>query len=115
MLRALGANVTVAARRKNQRDAAGDAVSIGEMDGQLREFDIIVNTVPALVLTAQNLPLVKKDARIIDLASPPYGVDLTAAAHLELNAALESALPARYAPKAAARIVVDYLSRRWAA
>ncbi len=113
MLRALGAFVTVAARNPASREAAGDAVSIEGMDALLPEFDFILSTVPAPLLTERNLPFVRSDAVVIDLASPPYGIDFDAAGRLHKNVSLESALPARYAPRAAARAVVDFLDRRW--
>ncbi len=113
MLRALGASATVAARSEQARCEAGDAVAIEDMDALLPEFDVILNTAPAVLLTEKNLPLVRADARIIELASPPYGVDFDAAGRLKKRVTLESGLPARYAPKAAARAVVDFLDRRW--
>lgn len=113
MLRALGASVTVAARSAKARAEAGDAIAIEDMDALLPAFDFIINTAPAVLLTERNLPLVRADAQIIDLASPPYGVDFDVAEQLGRRARLESSLPARYAPRAAARAVVDFLDRRW--
>lgn len=113
MLRALGASVTVAARNAAARAAAGDAIDIGGIDERLPTFDFILNTAPAVLLTERNLPFVRRDAQIIELASPPYGVDFDAAERLHKRVRLESGLPARYAPKAAARAVVNFLDRRW--
>ncbi len=45
----------------------------------IHEFDIIFNTIPAMILDEDILKKVKKDALIIDLASKPGGVDFEAA------------------------------------
>ncbi len=75
-LAALGAHVTVAARRPAQR---AQAESLG-MQGRAARlarlapaFDTVVNTIPAQVLTAPVLARLRPGSLIVDLASRPGG------------------------------------------
>ena len=86
---ALGAKVSVAARRYEQL-AWAQAMGLGtehlaHLAGWLCGYDLIVNTVPAQVLGRLELEDVKEDCLILDLASKPGGVDLRAAGELGLT------------------------------
>ncbi len=74
----------------------------GEFWGQ---FGYIFNTIPDLVLSAQRLGYVRRDAVLIDIASSPGGLDYAFCAQNGLNAKLCSGLPAKYAPKSAAELL----------
>lgn len=110
MLKGLGARVTVAARREESRaqaEADGhNAVDMGGMECMLAAQKVIFSTPPQLVMGEKQLSLVDKGALVIDLASPPYGVDLEAAAQLDVKAWRESALPGRYSPVTASEILM---------
>ena len=106
-LGALGAEVTVAARKAGDR-AQAEALGFGatpfsRTDG---DWDAVVNTVPEGVFGASELEAFG-DARCIELASPPYGFDLDAAAELGKHIELASGLPGKTAPAAAAEAVRD--------
>ena len=81
---ALGAKVSVAARRYESlawAQAMGyGAEKTGQLAGWLCGYDLIVNTVPSLVLGEAELADLKPDCLVLDLASKPGGVDLEAAA-----------------------------------
>ncbi len=112
MLRGLGVQVTVAARRKESRDAAGEnSIPFADLPAHLPHTTLLFNTVPSPVVTEQELLLLPPDARLFELASPPYGIDLSAADRLCLNASLESGLPGRYCPQSAAETLLAYLER----
>lgn len=74
---ALGAKVSIAARKYEQlawAQAMGfGAEQLGHLAGWLCSYDLIVNTVPATVLTKTELEDLKSDCLIIDLASKPGG------------------------------------------
>lgn len=110
-LRALGMDVTVAARRHAvlawARAEALSALRTDELKGALGRFRLIVNTAPALLLTAPLLREVRPDAVLIDLASRPGGTDFTAAAALGVRAIHALGLPGKVAPETAARAVRD--------
>lgn len=108
-LAAMGARVTVAARKPSDRAravafgwAAVDYASIVE---PLARADFVFNTVPAVVLTAERLAATKPECLIIDLASAPGGTDFAAATALGREAILAPGLPGRVAPVTAGRIL----------
>lgn len=111
LLRALGAQVTVAARK--QSDLAWAQVE--GMQGVFYEalpacagrFDYIVNTVPALVLGEQVLKQLKADCLLIEIASAPGGIDAKCAQSRGLKVVSASSLPGKVAPKTAGRIISD--------
>ena len=75
-----GANVSVAARSPVQRAAAytlgARGLTIDELDGRAPEFDMILSTVPAAVVTAALIDRLPAHALVMDLAAPPGGCDL---------------------------------------
>ncbi|MBR3742583.1 MAG: hypothetical protein IKN04_19380 [Clostridia bacterium] len=116
LLRAMGAAVTVAARREESRREAGEnSVSIREMPKVLPRMDAVFNTVPAPVLGEKELRRVRPHCVLIDLASAPYGIDRDAAEILGLKAFLESGLPGRYCPLSAAETLLNYMEREGSA
>lgn len=78
--------------------------AIGE---NLSEFDIIINTVPHLVLTEERLQYVKKDCLLVDLASNPGGIDKRAAKDKNLKLIWALALPGKVAPVTTAEFIKD--------
>ena len=106
-LKALGADVWVAARREEQRLAARSdgmrAASLLELPALAGRMDMVLNTIPARVLGTEALAALPKGAWLLELASAPYGFDRDAAAAMGLNVEVLPALPARYAPRSAAR------------
>ena len=112
-LHAMGAKVTVAARR------AGDLVMItglgcesditGEYRNGLLQYDCIFNTVPAMVLPEAQLQQTRPDCLIIDLASRPGGIDFAACAELPRQAVHALSLPGQVAPATAGKIISNYI------
>lgn len=85
-LRALGADVTVAARNPVQR---ADAYAIGarplplaDLPGQAHRFPMVFSAVPAAVVGREVLERLPAGALVMDLAAPPGGVDLELARRL---------------------------------
>ncbi len=108
---ALGARVSVAARRYEQL-AWAQAMGFGgehlaRLTGWLCGYDLIVNTVPARVLGREELEDVKPDCLILDLASKPGGVDLGAAGELGLTVIWALSLPGKVAPVTAGAAIRD--------
>lgn len=73
------------------------------------QFGYIFNTIPQTVLGPARLSSVRHDAVLIDLASAPGGFDYACCAQNGLNAKLCSGLPAKYAPKSAAKLLLDII------
>lgn len=82
-------------------------VRYSELDGLLPHYDVIFNTVPALLLDRNRLSVLKKDAVVIDLASKPGGVDFSAAKEKNINIIWALSLPGKYAPVTAGGILKD--------
>lgn len=112
MLRGLGAQVTVAARRQESRAAAGPgSIPIEELPLHFPELQVLFNTVPARVIPAEWLKKMKRDALLIELASPPYGLDPAAAREMGLHMLIEGGVPGRYCPRSQAECLLAYLER----
>lgn len=115
LLVAMDARVTVASRLASGRNRAvergAEAVFTGEIAGALPGHSLIFNTAPGMVLDADALKEIDRDAMVIDLASPPYGVDLSAAWALGLRAWREPGLPGRYCPRSAALALLRAMER----
>lgn len=117
-LKALGAYVSVTFRKK--RDEARlfemglQPIHVDLMVEDLQHYDVIVNTVPALVLDEKALNHVNKNCYVMDVSSKPGGVDFDYAKQLGIQAELAGALPSIVAPKTAAyylfRFVRDYIA-----
>ncbi len=109
ILKALDANVTVAARRFSDlawiRSEGSTPVEFMRLKECISEFGLIFNTVPSMVLNDEMLHLVNKKAVIIDLASEPFGTDFAAADRLGIKTRKAPGLPGKFAPKTAGEIV----------
>lgn len=70
----------------------------GQLAGWLCGYDLVVNTVPALVLGEAELADLKPDCLVLDLASKPGGVDLEAAGRLGRTVIWALSLPGKVAP-----------------
>lgn len=109
-LLALGATVWVAARRDKQRLLASSdgmrALSIEDIPSIAGEIDVLVNTVPARILSVETLKRFSKECRLLEVASAPYGFDREAAEALGLHCQTLPGLPARYAPGSAAKALM---------
>ena len=105
-LRGIGALVSASARKFGDLawiSAYGyESVETSKICNVLSKYDIIFNTVPALILNEKALTHVRGDAFICDLASKPGGVDFIAAKELGLHAVHALSLPGKCSPLSAA-------------
>lgn len=107
-LRALGASVTVAARRPEVQAEAEMCGCAAMHTDRLREggdFDIVFNTVPSVIFTRGVLSGLRRGTLLIDLSSAPGGVDMDAAQKLGIHALHAFSLPAKVAPRTAGEII----------
>ncbi len=111
LLRATGAEVTVAARKPQDfaRIAAAGmrGVQYSRLPAEAHRYDLVVNTADALVLGEAFIKNMNQDGIIIDLASRPGGTDFEAAKRIGITALHALGLPGKYAPRTAARIIMD--------
>jgi len=110
-LQALGAGVTVAARKEGDRAMAQalalSATDFAALPGMMDDFDFVVNTVPDRVLPPEALARLRRPALLLELASPPGGFDPQEAADLGLTALAAPGLPGLTAPDTAAALMKE--------
>lgn len=83
------------------------AFHINELYGHMGKYELIINTVPSMVLDSRMLAAVAKDTIIIDLASKPGGVDFKAAAKMNRRAIHALSLPGKVAPITSGEIISE--------
>ena len=113
MLRGMGAVVSTVV---NSGAAAAQAHSQGhipiffeQMEAHLNSANVIFNTVPEILLHKDNMRHIRKDTLIIDLASPPYGVDVTDGITHGLRVLYSNSLPGKIAPVTTAGYIRETL------
>ena len=84
-------------------------ILLDELDENLNKFDIIINTIPHIILNKERLKKVKKDCIIIDIASNPGGVDRNSAKELGIKMIWALSLPGRVAPITSAEFIKETL------
>ena len=98
----LSAKVTCAARKEEDlawiRAYGHKETNINVLGENLAEYDLIINTVPHLILTKERMQYVKDDCLLIDLASNPGGIDKKAAKDKNLKLIWALALPRKSSP-----------------
>jgi dipicolinate synthase subunit A len=111
MLRGLGARVCAvvnSARAAAQARSCGhEAVFFDRMEGCLKDAAVIFNTVPEVLFDKNNMHLIDKKTLIIDLASPPYGVDVNDSHAFGLKVLFANSLPGKIAPVTTAGYILD--------
>ena len=109
ILKGCGAEITVAARKKEALYWAEiygcDTIEISSLSRNADKYKFIFNTVPALILTKDFLSGVRPDVFITDLASRPGGVDFEYAKCHNINTVHALSLPGKYFPETAGEIV----------
>ncbi len=114
-LKALGARVTVLARRREVRKQAKQdgfyAIDFAFGPEEAMGAAMIVNTVPAPVITKLIIKELPRDAYILDIASKPGGTDFNYAKENGILAELVLGIPGKYAPKESAYILERAIER----
>ena len=107
----INANVTCSARKKQDltwiKTYGYDSLNINNLGKELSKFDIIINTVPHMILTANELQYVRKDCLLMDVSSKPGGMDENYIKQKGLHMIWALALPGKVAPKSSAKFIKD--------
>ncbi|TMW73258.1 dipicolinic acid synthetase subunit A [Alteribacter natronophilus] len=110
----LGAKVKVAAQETELLARAYEMglepVKLNDLHKHAGGVDVIINTIPAKVLTAAVIAKMQPHALIVDLASKPGGTDFQFAEKRGIKALLAPGLPGIVAPKTAGRIIANVLA-----
>ena len=113
MLNGLGAKVSCEARKNSDlawiKAYGYDAIPLSELNENLYKFDIIINTIPYIVLDKEALENVKEDALVIDLASNPGGVDRKKKKKKQIKFVWALSLPGKISPITSAEFIKETL------
>ena len=109
----LGANIYCAAREKENlvwlREEGYVPIEYNELEGYAESIDVIINTVPSIVIKEKMLSKLKKDCIIIDIASLPGGVDKNIAKLYKIKVIRALGLPGKIAPKTSAKYIKEVI------
>ena len=109
----LGGEVCVLARKESDiawaelNGAKAKKIRTESLREACREADVIFNTVPKWLFYEEELLKMGKKTQIIDLASSPGGVDLSAVKRLGSKVLWASSLPGKYAPESAGELIAE--------
>ncbi|WP_270639440.1 NAD(P)-dependent oxidoreductase [Longibaculum muris] len=110
----LKANVKVAVRkRKYQKEIEkknAQYIAIDQVD--LSQCDILINTIPHVVIEKEQLDHIKKNLMIVDIASYPYGIDHHYALSKGINCQILPSIPCKYAYGYAGKMIADEIERK---
>lgn len=104
-------SVTVAARKERDRARAEckgmKSVSFDKIRSCARDFDFVINTVPTEVIGKKLLTEFRGDCVFLEIASKPYGIDISAAEKQGKKLIIASSLPGKYVPRSAGVFIAD--------
>ncbi|WP_195573263.1 dipicolinate synthase subunit DpsA [Paenibacillus sp. 1001270B_150601_E10] len=111
----LGANVRIGVRRDEHFARATEMgfqpFYLRELAQRVTNIDLLFNTIPTMIVTAQVIAQMPNRAVLIDLASKPGGIDFRFAEKRGVKAMLAPGLPGIVAPKSAGRILAQSISQ----
>jgi len=114
-LKALGANVYAEARKEVDLDWIDvnrlRPVKISDLENYLSNMNIIINTIPSLILDENRLYLIQKDTLILDLASKPGGVDFAYCKSNGIKTIHALGLPGKIAYKTSSEIIFNTIRK----
>lgn len=115
VLDALGSKVRVGVRRQEHIarviEMGMEPFELKDMKGSVKDVDLLFNTIPTMIVTAQIIAQMPHHAVIIDLASKPGGTDFRFAEKRGIKALLAPGLPGIVAPKTAGIIMANTITR----
>jgi len=113
MLDGMGAKVACEARKNSDlawiKAYGYEPIPIANLKENLNRFDVIINTIPYIILDKDNLENVRKDVLLIDLASNPGGVDKDAIKEKKIKFIWALSLAGKVAPVTSAEFIKETL------
>ena len=107
----LSAKVTCAARKTTDlawiKTLGYEALNINKLGEDLKKYDIIINTVPQMIIEKENMQFMKQEVLLIDLASSPGGINIEDAKQMNLKFVWALALPGKIAPVTSAKFIKE--------
>ena len=84
-----------------------EAVNIYKLKENLKQYDIIINTVPQMIINKNEMQYMKPNVLLIDLASAPGGINTEDAQEMNLKFVWALALPGKVAPMTSAEFIKE--------
>lgn len=113
---ALGAHVYCAARKESDfawiREGNYIPISYDEIKKYSSQIDLVINTVPDLILNEEKISYLMPKTLIIDLASLPGGVDKDAAKRYNVRVITALGIPGKIAPITAANYIKEMIEKQ---
>ncbi|MET3682188.1 dipicolinate synthase subunit A [Alkalibacillus flavidus] len=109
----LGAQVSVYARQKRDLariyEAQAQPITDEQLLSSIEGADLLINTIPKLIVTPEMIRVLPTSCFILDLASKPGGVDFRFAKKRGIEAMLAPSLPGLVAPKTAGKMLAHVI------
>ena len=87
-----------------------ESFHLKDLEQIVKDADIVINTIPHLIVTASVISKMPHHTLIIDIASKPGGTDFRYAEKRGIKAILTPSLPGIVAPKTAGQILANVLA-----
>ena len=114
--KALGANVYCAARKDTDlawiREKRYFPLRYVELCDYAPKFNIVINTVPTIIIKEKELDCLNKDVLIIDVASAPGGIDKEYAEKKKIKVITALGIPGKEMPKTAASYIKKVIDEK---
>lgn len=111
VFRAVGGDVTVGIRSSTNaarvHEMGMNSLFTEELQQNVGAFQLIINTIPHLILDSPVISNMNEETVIIDLASKPGGTDFSYAKKKEITAIHALGIPGNVAPKTAGKVIAD--------
>lgn len=112
---AFGAHVSVSASESSNlariTEMGLKAIPLEKLHAHTHTCDLLINTIPAPVITKEAIQHLPSHGIIIDLASKPGGTDFDYAEQRGIKAILSPSLPGVVAPKTSGKILADVIKQ----
>lgn len=117
-LSSFGANIYVEARAKKDialiKSMGYNEVELDNLDDFLPQMDVIINTIPYLILDEKRVELLGSNSYFLDLASTPGGADFEALNKRNIKSSWYLSIPSKDSPLSAAKYIketIDEINR----
>jgi dipicolinate synthase subunit A len=114
MLKALNATIGIYSTNTAEQEEFQHSYAAGKIQ-DLSDYDIIINTIPAVIFTDTNLKTMRKDTLLLDVASFPGGIDRKYAENNSIAFINAPGIPGKKAPlsvaKAMKQVIIEYIEK----
>lgn len=103
------ATIATSASPRPARAFSEKVIKVENLD--FSTYDVVINTAPTSIATDQQLLSLKPKSLFVELASCP-SINLEFAKYIGVDAAIYPALPTKYSPLSAARVIQEFMMRK---